>query len=48
MDITKKYNQEHLLKNYEKLTTDSDDCDCGCGHECTGECNHDECQCEDE
>ncbi|MDD6245268.1 MAG: His/Gly/Thr/Pro-type tRNA ligase C-terminal domain-containing protein, partial [bacterium] len=30
----------------EKLTTDSDDCDCG--HECTGECNHDECQCEDE
>jgi histidine--tRNA ligase len=32
----------------EKLTTDSDDCDCGCGHECTGECNHDECQCEDE
>ena len=30
----------------EKLTTDSDDC--GCGHECTGECNHDGCHCEDE
>ena len=32
----------------EKLTTDSDDCDCGCGHECTGECDHDGCHCEDE
>ena len=32
----------------EKLTTDSDDCDCGCDHECTGECNHDGCHSEDE
>ncbi len=32
----------------EKLTTDSDDCDCGCGHECTGECDHDCCHSEDE
>lgn len=32
----------------EKLTTDSDDCDCGCGHECTGECDHDGCHSEDE
>lgn len=31
----------------EKLTTDSDDCDCGCGHECTGECNHDGCNCDE-
>ncbi len=32
----------------EKLTTDSDECDCGCSHECSCDCNHDECQCEDE
>lgn len=32
----------------EKLTTDSDDCDCGCDHECTGECDHDGCHSEDE
>ena len=32
----------------EKLTTDSDDCDCGCEHECTGECDHGGCHCEDE
>ena len=31
----------------EKLTTDSDDCDCGCGHECTGECNHNGCNCDE-
>ena len=31
----------------EKLTTDSDDCDCGCGHECTGECDHDGCNCDE-
>lgn len=31
----------------EKLTTDSDYCDCGCGHECTGECNHDGCNCDE-
>ena len=32
----------------EKLTTDSDECDCGCSHECSCDCNHDEYQCEDE
>ena len=32
----------------EKLTTDSDECDCDCSHECSCDCNHDECQCEDE
>lgn len=30
----------------EKLTIDSDDCDCD--HECNGECGHDECHCKDE
>ena len=30
----------------EKLTIDSDDCDCD--HECSGECGHDGCHCKDE
>ncbi len=30
----------------EKLTIDSDDCDCD--HECNGECGHDGCHCKDE
>lgn len=30
----------------EKLTIDSDDC--GCDHECNGECGHDGCHCKDE
>ena len=30
----------------EKLTIDSDDCDCN--HECNGECGHDGCHCKDE
>lgn len=30
----------------EKLTIDSDDCDCD--HECNGDCGHDECHCKDE
>ena len=30
----------------EKLTIDSDDCDCD--HECNGDCGHDGCQCRDE
>ncbi len=30
----------------EKLTIDSDDCDCD--HECSGECDHDGCHCRDE
>ena len=30
----------------EKLTLDSDDCDCD--HECNGECGHDGCHCSDE
>ena len=30
----------------EKLTIDSDDCDCD--HECNGECDHDGCHCKDE
>ena len=30
----------------EKLTIDSDDCDCA--HECNGECGHDGCHCKDE
>lgn len=30
----------------EKLTIDSDDCDCD--HDCNGDCGHDECHCKDE
>ena len=37
---------EYEINSDEKLTIDSDDCDCD--HECNGECGHDGCHCKDE